>query len=329
MGNAKFKPQYRRLLFVDRMIRQQRYPNCSSMARSWEVSPRTIQRDIDYMKDELGAPVEYDAVKHGFFYADKSWFIPSIIVGEGELLALLIGTQVARMFEGTPVADELTHIYDKLSGILPDKVSLAPEYVFNKFSFTHAPSRRIKAEVWKLMIRALLHQQIIEVEYDSPRSKAPKKHVLHPYHIANLAGEWYILAKNERFDDLSQYAIGRIRSVTIRKEGFIIPPDLNIQEKVSKQFGKYVVPEDTKAVMLRLLCSPEVAQYVSERDWHPDQKLKYKRDGSIELSFPIHDHLEVKPWILSFGAAVKVVAPKKLRDEITKEWKLACEGQRD
>ena len=147
MGMAKFKPQYRRLQFIDRIIRQGQHPNSSSLAKSWEVSPRTIQRDIDYMKDVLDAPIEYDAAKHGFYYSDESWFIPSVIVGEGELLALLIGTQVARMFEGTPVADELSHIYEKLSALLPDKVTLAPELVFNKFSFTHAPSRRIRPEV--------------------------------------------------------------------------------------------------------------------------------------------------------------------------------------
>ena len=324
MGDTKFKPQYRRLLFIDRMIRQGNYPNCTGLAKSWEASPRTIQRDIEYLKDSLDAPLEYDAVKHGYYYTDEAWFVPSVIIGEGELLALLIGTQVARMFEGTPVADELTHIYDKLAGILPDKVTLAPEMVFNKFSFTHAPSRRIHPEVWKGVIRALLHQQVIEIKYDSPRAKEPKTHVLHPYHIANLAGEWYILAKNERFEDLSQYALGRVLDVTIREERFTTPAGQDLRKVIEQQFGRFVGSGKSKPHNLRLLFQPEVTQYVSERDWHPDQKLKQKRDGRVELSFPVHDFLEVRAWILSFGSAVQVLGPKGLRDEVVGEWKRAA-----
>jgi len=53
---AKFKPQFRRLLFIDRTIRDGRYPSAATLAREWEVSAKTIQRDIEYLKWELDAP---------------------------------------------------------------------------------------------------------------------------------------------------------------------------------------------------------------------------------------------------------------------------------
>ena len=56
----KFKPQFRRLLFIDRKIREGRYPNCTSLAKEWEVSVKTIQRDINYFKWELDAPANRD-----------------------------------------------------------------------------------------------------------------------------------------------------------------------------------------------------------------------------------------------------------------------------
>ncbi len=81
MSAPKFKPQYRRLLFIDGEIRKGKYPNCTGLAREWEVSPRTVQRDIDYLRWELGAPMEYDAIRHGFHYTDRSWFLPSVDPG--------------------------------------------------------------------------------------------------------------------------------------------------------------------------------------------------------------------------------------------------------
>ena len=51
----KFTPQYRRLLFIDRKFREGDYPNCTTLAEEREVSVKTIQRDIDYLKYELSA----------------------------------------------------------------------------------------------------------------------------------------------------------------------------------------------------------------------------------------------------------------------------------
>ena len=58
-----FRPLLRRLLSIDSEIRSGRMPNCTSLARAEEVSRRTILRDIDYLRDELRAPIEYDPVK--------------------------------------------------------------------------------------------------------------------------------------------------------------------------------------------------------------------------------------------------------------------------
>jgi hypothetical protein len=56
---AKYKPQHSRLLFIDREINTGKHPNCGSLALEWEVSPKTIQRDLDYMKYQLDAPSWY------------------------------------------------------------------------------------------------------------------------------------------------------------------------------------------------------------------------------------------------------------------------------
>ena len=61
---AKFKPQYRRLLFIDKKLREGTYPNCTSLAAGWEVSTKTILRDIAYLTDSLQAPIEYCHAPH-------------------------------------------------------------------------------------------------------------------------------------------------------------------------------------------------------------------------------------------------------------------------
>jgi len=43
------KTQWKRLLVLNDRIKAGKYPNCSSFAKEWEVSPRPIQRDVEFL----------------------------------------------------------------------------------------------------------------------------------------------------------------------------------------------------------------------------------------------------------------------------------------
>lgn len=57
-----------RLIFIDSSIGEGRYPNTSVLANELEVSVPTISRDIAMLRDRLGAPIEYDRDRNGFYY---------------------------------------------------------------------------------------------------------------------------------------------------------------------------------------------------------------------------------------------------------------------
>ncbi len=56
------------------------FPNCSKLSKELEVSAKTIQRDIDFMRDRLGLPIEYDQLHFGFVYTEPVTHFPSIEV---------------------------------------------------------------------------------------------------------------------------------------------------------------------------------------------------------------------------------------------------------
>ena len=55
---------------IFRAIKTQRRPNCSDLAKALEVSPKTVQRDVDYMRYQLSLPIEYDKERHGFYFTE-------------------------------------------------------------------------------------------------------------------------------------------------------------------------------------------------------------------------------------------------------------------
>ena len=49
------------------------YPNCITLAEKLECSTRTIKRDVDFLRDRLNVPMEYDRRRWGYFYNNDAW----------------------------------------------------------------------------------------------------------------------------------------------------------------------------------------------------------------------------------------------------------------
>ena len=101
------RQQLERIFEIDRQIRAGEYPNVDRLAAGLEVSRRVIFKDREFMVNRLGAPIEYDREKGGWYYTEKVWTLPSTMVSEGQLLAffLSVGADVTL---GQPWANPLT-----------------------------------------------------------------------------------------------------------------------------------------------------------------------------------------------------------------------------
>ena len=63
-GAFKDRPLWRRLQTIHHEIKDGRQPNASTLAAKLAVSTKTVQRDLDYLRDELDAPIEFDRAKN-------------------------------------------------------------------------------------------------------------------------------------------------------------------------------------------------------------------------------------------------------------------------
>jgi proteasome accessory factor B len=316
VAGSKFRPQVRRLLFIDAEIRKGGFPNCSALGRAWEVSYKTIRRDVEYLRDQMGAPIEYDAARHGYAYADRNWYLPSVSLSEGDLLAMLLGAQALAAYEGTPVAGELQGIFTRLAGLLPDTISLPPELVFERFSFAGPPSRPVDVVVWKAVVRGVMHRRELEITYRSAGGPAPRRRRLRPLHVANIEGDWYVLAVEEGRSGVRQFALSRIRDAEVTDAPFEPPRGFSARSLLEHRVGKFVVGHGRAEQPVRLLFRADTAGTIRERRWHRRQRIEPRRDGALVLTLPVSDARILVPWVLGFGDAVRVLGPAALRREV-------------
>jgi predicted DNA-binding transcriptional regulator YafY len=62
-----------RIVVIDGEIARRNFPNCTKLGEYLGRSPMTIQRDIDFMRSVLDAPIAYDARRKGYYYTEETY----------------------------------------------------------------------------------------------------------------------------------------------------------------------------------------------------------------------------------------------------------------
>ena len=118
------RPPLERMMRMHQRLKAGRYPNCRKLADELEVSAKTVQRDIDFMRYRLGLPIEYDQLHFGFYYTEPVASFPNVEISEGELVALYIGQKALTQYKGTSFEAPLSTAFRKITDGLRDTISV-------------------------------------------------------------------------------------------------------------------------------------------------------------------------------------------------------------
>ena len=71
------RPPLERMLRIHQALKADRFPNAALLARELEVSAKSVHRDLDFMRDRLKLPIEYDAARFGYWYTEEVETFPT------------------------------------------------------------------------------------------------------------------------------------------------------------------------------------------------------------------------------------------------------------
>ena len=125
---------YERFIWFDNQVRVKKYPNATSLAARFEVSLKTAQRDIEFMRDRLNCPLEYDVSKKGYYYEDDTFSLPMVYLSSGEFSSLLISRKMLQDISSGYIGDEISSIVDKITNVLSKHMAMGNR-IDNTFSF--------------------------------------------------------------------------------------------------------------------------------------------------------------------------------------------------
>ncbi|MDR9502177.1 MAG: WYL domain-containing protein [Desulfurivibrionaceae bacterium] len=314
---AKYKPQHARLLFIDRKIQEGGYPNCSSLAAEWEVSSKTIQRDLDYLRYQLEAPLTYSATQRGYYYTEPRYHLPAMDVKESDLFAIYLAEKLLQQYEGTPVYHNLCQVFRKIEDSLPAKTSLGPGSDFSRFTFFSAAQTMISPGIWQAVFEGLRSLHSLEISYQAAASGGrSSRRRIDPYHGVRFEGDWYVIAYCHLRQKIRTFSLARISEAELTKESFLIPADFDFEAITASHFGVHWSGRET---LVRIRFSNQVAPYIRERIWHSSQQIIEEEDGALLLELTVSHLFELRKWLLSWGRHARVLEPSELVEKMAAE----------
>jgi predicted DNA-binding transcriptional regulator YafY len=313
-GSRATRPPLVRMIRIHDLLSAGRYPNCCLLAREFEVSAKTIQRDIDFMRDQLVLPIEYDRVRHGFAYSGAVGQFPLITVSEGELVALLVAQKAVEQYRGTSFEKPLRTAFQKLASSLGNDASVSLHDLSEAVSFHSAGIPRSQINVFELLTEAIMSSQLVEFDYRSLRARKAERRRAAPYHLACINNQWYLIAGDQARGQLRTFALTRIDGVKKLRTFFERPADFSASKMLSGSFAAF---EAGKTERIRIHFDRFAARLVSERQWHSSQETRPAGREGIELTMHVGIAPDLESWILGWGDHAEVIEPGSLRDRIS------------
>jgi len=218
VGNQLF---LERFIWFDQEARIGRWPNASILARQFEVSTKTARRSIDYFRDRLQAPLEYDKTHKGYYYTDETFQLPVVRLSQNELLALLISRKLITEASAGSLGDELGNISSRLGMLLSSKLpgKANPE---DAFSFRWKGINPTDPVIFQNVTTALIQGKLLSFCYYSPTSSACTMRTVEPHHMVNYLGTWHLVAFCHLRNEWRDFVLGRMTICKVEVEEFAI-----------------------------------------------------------------------------------------------------------
>ncbi len=280
---------------------------------------RSVRRDLEALQ-AAGIDVNVHAIERGKVWklGPRARSSHKITATATELISLSLGRDLLYPLAGTPFWLGIESFWNKLHDQLPSSVAAHYEKYRRVLYVLGMPAKSYAAKqgILKTVNRAILEHRVVQIEYQPPGRPCAER-CIEPYAIVFYQSSLYIIAAAHEVAQnqprLRHWKLDRFQRATILDQWFKPDDDFNLEKYLGHSLGIFSQGEPRD---FRIRISSRAAPWVLEDPWHPDQQVKPRRDGSIELTVQATHDLEIIPRVLALGSEAEILAPASCRDTI-------------
>lgn len=285
-------------------------PRASELAERFDVTLRTVYRDVAFLEDDLRIPIRREGGRYGIMDTFK---VKPVQFQPDEVLALMAALDFGRRNRSLHPKAALT-AQEKLRAVLPSKEQEIAAGLDQTLVVDPVPGQSQPAQpgVDERLRAALQGPHPVRIQYQALAAEQPTERVIRPYGLAYRGTALYLIGYCEMRKAIRTFRVNRITAAQPLGETFTRPADFDLEAFLADIWGI----EDGPQMEVRLRFYPEVARLAHETVWHPTQENQEEPDGSVIVTMKTRGKNELARWLTGYGATVEVLAPPELRESV-------------
>lgn len=312
--------RFDRIYQLHRLLAGRRVPiSLEDLTTELECSEPTVKRTIRAMRDHLDAPIEYDRERNGYVYAGEgiraNWELPGLWFSAGELQALLALERLLSGLSPGLLANELQPFRKRIESLL-QRQEVGTGELYARLRILAMGARSVRPTLFRTIAAALGTRKRLDLRYCGRSRNETTRRTVSPQRLVHYRDNWYLDGWCHMRDGLRIFAVDRIDTVDLLEEVADDLQEAELDQRLARSYGIFSGVPRANAI---LRFSADMARWVADERWHPQQQGQWLTDGRYELTIPFGDPTELVRDILRFGADVEVVRPPSLRQLVEKE----------
>ncbi len=298
-----------RLLEITILLINKGSVTAKELAEKFEVSTRTIYRDVDVLSC-AGVPVFTSKGNGGGISLLENYSLNKALISEHEVESLILALKTLQVTK----YPEIDAVLDKIGAIFKNAGSQDWVYI----DFSPWGSRPNEYNKFTDIKKAILQRRSISFDYvnaDGGRSQRE----IEPMRLVFKGLAWYLWGYCKSREDFRTFRISRMKNVRISNEVF---------ERKNPDDKKFKTDEKPqKLVDLKLKFSPQ-ALYRLYDDFD-DELIIRNDDGTCNVSITFPEDEWVYGYLLSYGCYVEVLEPPHIKEIIVDRMKKSLDFYRN
>jgi predicted DNA-binding transcriptional regulator YafY len=224
-----------RLTAILTQLQSKRVVTAKKLAEKFEVSNRTIYRDIKTLEN-AGVPILTEEGKG--YSIMEGYRLPPIMFTEDEANALLTAELIIQSSKDSSLIDKFSEAISKVRAVIPNKIKGRTERLAQKMGITNtyidnSPKSKYLLEIQK----ALVEYSVISISYTNKAGQSTKRN-LEPFAIySNQNNEWVMVAFCRLRKDFRTFSLISIDKLITTTEKFE-PHKMTFKQYLDRTFRK-------------------------------------------------------------------------------------------
>jgi predicted DNA-binding transcriptional regulator YafY len=308
--------RYERILTLHRILKSARYAvPLARVMEELDCSRATAYRDIAFLRDALGAPIDSEGDEAAFHYAAdeaERFELPGLWLTSEELQALLaLNELIGRTGPGI-LATALAPLRSRIDRLLSNQTD-GRGFPIERIRVIGYGTRRVDETTFRHVASAVLERRQLKFTYRARSTDAATSRTVSPQRLTHYRDNWYLDAWDHGREALRSFALDRIAHAGVLDEAAVDRDTAELDSHLASSYGIFSgAPKATATIRF----SAHAARWVADEHWHSQQQGARLPDGRYELKVPYSNSRELLMDVLRYGPDAEVVGPVSLREEM-------------